>query len=429
MNNKINLIKPALGLALIMLLSVPLLLLINAIIARNLSAVDFGYYSFVLSFSAILSIPVASGMPLLLTREIARYTQLNEWGKYRAIIRCSMAWAIILSIFLAILWIFLKSIMSQITLGVLDLDTLFWSVSIVPFLGLIAIQSGIIRGLGYPVIASLPSQIAHPFIFITGIIIFSSLGQLNVINTIILYIFTLGIVALLSIIFLWWIQRKDLNDFLPDYSLHKEWFRSIISFGAMSAMIVVSVNLAILLLGLTGQKEAAAYMRVAERGAQLVLFPILMIEGIIAPKLVQSIEINQRGVLKELSRNSARLGALGAAGMAVILILYGKQLIKVTFGPEYSEPVYIPMIILVIAQFIYVLTGSPSLLLAMAKFEKQSVIGNFLGILVILLAASLLLTKYGAIGAAVSVAIAIILSKAYLLVMAKKKVGFWAGVL
>ena len=197
----------------------------------------------------------------------------------------------------------------------------------------------------------------------------------------------------------------------------------------MSAMIVVSVNLAILLLGLTGQKEAAAYMRVAERGAQLVLFPILMIEGIIAPKLVQSIEINQRGVLKELSRNSARLGALGAAGMAVILILYGKQLIKVTFGPEYSEPVYIPMIILVIAQFIYVLTGSPSLLLAMAKFEKQSVIGNFLGILVILLAASLLLTKYGAIGAAVSVAIAIILSKAYLLVMAKKKVGFWAGVL
>ena len=299
----------------------------------------------------------------------------------------------------------------------------------VPFLSLVAIHGGIIRGFGHPVVAALPAQVGHPITFLTGIITFSYFGRLDSLVAVTLHISALALMLLASVIAVRLTEPRDLKKYCPDYSLRREWFRSTLSFCVMSAVVVISTNLVILMLGLAGQQEAVAYMRVAERGAQLISFPILMIDGVIAPKVVEALAARQNDDLKKLSRTSARIASVGAASIAIILIAFGKQLIAMTFGVEYSDTAYVPMIILVSVHFLYVLGGSPALFLAMAKLEKQAIIGNLIGLLAIFFSALILIADYGAVGAAISVSIGMILSKSYLLIMTKLKIHIWAGVL
>ena len=428
MTNNIRISKSALGLAAVLVISVPLLLVSNVLLARNMSTEDFGSFSFILSVAAIVSIPVTSGLPLLLTREVARYNLRDEWGKYLGIVRSSWVWIAAFSAILLILFPLVGSHLDRLDLGSLNGSVLLWSIAVVPFLSLIAVHGGIIRGFGYPVIAALPAQIIQPSILIFGFLIIAKLGRLNSENAIMWYIFTIAFVSLGSFVVLQWVQPPSLQRFTANYAFRGEWFRSTLSFGAMSAVIILSTNLAILLLGLAGQADAVAYMRVAERGAQLVAFPILMIDGVLAPKLVQTLESDQPHELKQLSKTSARISAIGAAGILVILFIFGKQIISVTFGVQYSDTAYLPMIILAFAQFFYVLTGSPALFLAMAGYEKHAVLGNLIGVSVILLAAPPLIEMYGAVGAAVGVALGMIASKSYLLIMVKRKLRIWAGV-
>lgn len=412
-----------------MLLSVPLLLILNVILARNLSTEEFGYYSFVLSTAAVLSIPVTGGLPLLLTRQVSLYNQNKEWSKYRASIRSSWKWVTIFSAALVFIWTILALFIGRISVGTLDLSSLLCSVVMVPFLSLVAIHAGIIRGFGHPVVAALPAQVGHPITFLIGILTFSYFGRLDSLVAITLHISALALMLLALIIVVRLTEPRDLNKYFPDYSIRREWFRSTLSFCAMSASVVISTNLVILMLGVAGQQEAVAYMRVAERGAQLISFPILMIDGVIAPKVVAALVTGQNDDLKKISRTSARIASIGAAGIAIIIIAFGKPLIAMTFGMEYSDTAYVPMIILITAHLLYALSGSPGLLLAMAKFEKQAIIGNLIGLVAIFSSALLLIADYGAVGAAISVSIGMILSKSYLLIMVRRKIQIWAGVL
>ena len=105
-NNKF--LKSFINLSTIFFLGIPLLLLANVVLARTLSVADFGIFSFVLSLASVLAIPVAAGMPMLLTREVANYHKKNNWPAYRGILKVAYSWVVLATIGLGFAFVILK---------------------------------------------------------------------------------------------------------------------------------------------------------------------------------------------------------------------------------------------------------------------------------------------------------------------------------
>lgn len=140
-----------------------MLLLANIILARTLSVEDFGQFSFAISLGTILSLPVAGGLPMLLTREIAQNIREDKWVEYRGLVTAAYHW-VLGSSSLICLGLSLWSFAMANTHG----PEMLAAFLLIPLLGLAAITNGMLKGLGLPVLAEAPNQIMQPSVMIGG---------------------------------------------------------------------------------------------------------------------------------------------------------------------------------------------------------------------------------------------------------------------
>ncbi|MBT6123963.1 MAG: oligosaccharide flippase family protein [Halieaceae bacterium] len=78
-------------------LSMPVGLLTSILLARYLGPAAFGQYAFVLSLLALLALPVAGGLPQLLTREVARFSHDERWALYRGVVPAAHGWVLLMA--------------------------------------------------------------------------------------------------------------------------------------------------------------------------------------------------------------------------------------------------------------------------------------------------------------------------------------------
>src|SRR5690606_6331697 len=88
----------------------------------------------------------------------------------------------------------------------------------------------------------------------------------------------------------------------------------------------------------------------------------------------------------------------------LILTVWGKPIIGLTFGEAFSEPVWIPLLVLCGGQLINVFFGSVGVVLNMSGHERDTLIGVGFGLTVNLVLSVILIPFYGAVGAAISIA-------------------------
>jgi len=400
-------------------LGLPLTFLAQILLARLFSVEEFGAFGFALSLATVASIPVVAGLPMLLTREVSRYVQVGDVSKYRGLVHRAYLWIVVTSVVLLlsclIVWHFrfpnneAESVYQIALVGIL-----------VPILSLNSSRSGIMKGLGFPSISEGPTQILQPLFLIAGYLGLNSLGKLTLLSALTWYVIASFLVFLISYVILAIMQPRNIRAFKPDYDDQPLWLRAILPFAAMSMLWTLSAQAAVLLLGVFSNPEAVAAMRVAERGAMLISFPLMFINASIGPHIVSQFRQGDTAQLQNTLRYGARLATVVALPIAGLLVIAGRPLISLTFGEDYSEISYAPMIVLVIGQTISVLIGPAGILLIMTGLEKLN-----LSILIVALAFSLIITvllidRFGAIGAAIGAAGYVILASA---------LAYWAALI
>ena len=405
------------------LLGIPMMLLSNIVLARNLSVADFGTFGFAITLATVLAIPIAGGLPMLLTREVADYTQNKNWGAYRGLVLASYGWVACVCVLIALGltgWWLLK--------GVVITGPLLVTVLLVPFLGLNGVRSGILKGLGRPVMAEAPPQLLQPAMMILGYLALALLGQSSAVSVLLCYLGVVIVVFCLASLLLWRLQPPQVHDVASDLTDLPRWRRAILPFVMMSAANVLSTQVAVLLLGFSGQGEAVAHMRVAERGAQLVAFPLYIINTIIGPYFVHALKSNEDTALRRVARQSARLTLAAALPVALLLLLFGDVLIGWTFGVPYNVLSYLPMAILIVAQIASVALGNGGVLLAMGGHERQTLYSLLLSLTVIVVLCTVLITPYGAVGAAIATGAGLVTAKLYVYFAVRRKYEISSGI-
>jgi len=209
-----------------------------------------------------------------------------------------------------------------------------------------------------------------------------------------------------SILFLRY-QPKLAAHSKPAYQT-KPWLMALLPFTLISLVGTFNAQIGIVLLGFLGSDEAVAALQVGERGAQFVSLALMLVNMIISPHIVKAYKDGDTQLLQQLSRKSSRGAFAIALFVGLILIIFGKPIIHLAFGAAYVEGTYLPMVILVVANWFNVALGSVGILLIMSGHEKVTLWGQIFGLLATVISAFILIPLYQAVGAAIAVAIGLV---------------------
>lgn len=421
MSLKKKLVKSFMGVGVMKLLSIPVGLATSIILARTLGPEGFGQYAFIMALIPLIALPVNGGLPQLLTREIATFVHGNQWSLYRGALRAAHAWVLLVAgLVLMLYWVFGAGFGWMPREGKWSLLPV--ALLMIPLLGLAAVRVGTIKGLGQPAYAEIPGQLIQPSVML---ILFGALawhGSLNTQAAITGQVAGAGLVFILASWMFFRIQPAQVKGLKPEYRLNR-WKSALLPFSMIALFSTLNTQIGVIVLGLLSTDGQVAAMRVAERGGQFVVMSLTLVNMVIAPYIVRAHKDGDKAMLQNLARKSARGSLLLALPVALLLIFWGRPLIEIAFGSDYAAIAYWPVAIVAIGQLFNVFFGSVGYFLSMSGFEKETLRGQLIAIVVNLALCFVLIPGYGAVGAALAVSLGVISWNTLLWVMVKRRIG------
>lgn len=160
-----------------------------------------------------------------------------------------------------------------------------------------------------------------------------------------------------------------------------------------------------ILLGIWEDSEWVGIYGVAKRVSDLVVFILVAVNSIVAPKFAALYAQGDFRALDALARNAAKLMIALAAPVLLVFILVPSWLLGV-FGPDFRAGATV-LAILASGQFVNVATGSVGYLLMMTGHEKL-MRNNIIACTILSVGLSaILIPKYGVVGAALATAVSL----------------------
>jgi O-antigen/teichoic acid export membrane protein len=417
-----QLLRGALGVGGLQILSLPLTLGASVLLARGLGPEGLGQYAFVMALINLLVLPVGPGFGQLITREVAKFQHITAWGLFRGLIRRAHQWALcgsVVMIAAIAIWAYFKA-----TWAVDDRWTLLLLSSLLlPLLALNALRTSILRGLRCVMSAQLPESLARPGLHLLIVVVLLVNGFLNPATALIGQIIATGLAFLLGV----WLLRRAMparvQNVQPVYQ-NKAWGRALPPFIMLSVVATLNGEIGILALGWLGTDAEVGALRVAQSGAMLVALSLTIVNLVIGPHITRAYQDNDWSRLQRLSKQSARVALAVSLPIALPMIFLGGPIISLIFGEAYREVATWPLSILAAGQLVNVAFGSVGLFLTMTGYERDTLNGQIIALVVNAIAAIILIPQFGALGAACSVTIGLVTWNAALAISFIKRLGF-----
>ena len=308
-------------------------------------------------------------------------------------------------------WVFDKPELSTI---------LFVLAFAIPSYAIYLITGFAFQGLQKPIISVFLQNISCQLLVIV-LLFFSLFFNMDITALDLALIFTGSAIftSLLGVTF--WFHRKEARGAV-DYSQTSELFSSAKPIWFAMSMTMVVQWAGQLIAGVYVSAEEVAYFSVAQRTAMLTSFVLVAVNLVAAPRFAS---ISKQGISSELRSTSlfcSRVMIVFATPVLIIMLTFPKFFMGL-FGPEYVKAA--PLLqILVLGQFINVITGSVGFLLNMTGHEKDMRNVVFLSGPLAIVLCGILIPLYGVMGAAVATSIALASQNLFAVYKVKQRLGF-----
>lgn len=409
------LLNKFLGTAGILLFSKGLSVISGVIFARYLGVEQYGLYGFTLSIITLATLPVVAGLPNLLIREVASFHLEKEWSFLSGVINWSRAYVVSLSI-LMISFVYIGLYFDFFDNAV---ASLLWSaVILIPLNGLLTHQTAILNGFRFPILAQLPIKILTPLIILMSLFLYIFMSiELNAKELVFISIIGTSSAFLLSFILLK--RTRKLHSYSHSEYKVKSWHLSLLPFTVMAFITTINTELATVLLGSIASHESVAYFKVATQAVALVSLGLAAMNAVIMPNVARFYKKGDIKQTQKLLTESVRVSTIISLPIVLVLFFFGKFLILNLFGETYTES-YPIMVILCLGQTVNVLMGSVGTVLYMTNNEHSALKIIIFSLIVNILLMIILIPLYGAIGAAISVSICMVIWNALMAYQVKK---------
>ncbi len=170
------------------------------------------------------------------------------------------------------------------------------------------------------------------------------------------------------------------------------------------------------------QPEEIAQLAVAQRTALLVSFILMAVNMVVAPRFAALHAAGDLPALRKMALTAVRLMALGATPVVAVMLVFPEFLMGL-FGAGFTGGS--PLLqVLALGQFVNVLTGSVGYLLSMSGHERDLRNTLLLVAPVSVAITFILVPLYGALGAAISTALAVGAQNLLAVYWVKRRLGF-----
>ena len=393
----------------------------SILLARLLGVNDFGIYIIAFTTVQLVSIPVSLGLPTLLTRYISKYEVSGNKSAIKGLLIRANQIVILATLLVGILAV-LVYLALRYYLDPLLLETLWYSLLLLPLLALGSLRAAALRGLRFIVLGQLPDTLLRNFLLCVGIAVYYfSDNTLTPVLAMLLNVIAAGVAYGVGYVFLKVKLLNSLKHVKPNFH-NREWFTQAIPFSINSGIQVIKSKLLTYVLALFGSFEAVAIFDIAMRGATLVAFTLDALNTAIAPYISNAFEKNNIESMQRIVTKTSRIIFAFAIPVVLIFILGGKELLVYLFGDVYQIS-YTPLVILCVGQLFNAVTGSVGLVLNMtdrqAYFTKVvgyvTLLSVFLSIPIVMI--------YDVIGAAMIYSVMLIVQNTILFLYVRKKLN------
>ncbi len=397
-----------------------LVLAAGVFLARILGPEEFGIYAFVIAVISLLGVLGAFGLPELMTRNVSAYLQTKDYGLLMGLSVRSLQLTIVISLFLstvAVVWLMIDDVVDFTLLSAIIVSLL------VPIQALSAVRGGALRGLGFVKISQLPEMLVQPIVFLIAIALVwyfqPEITSLDALMSRVVATLLALLVGTLLLVVKW---PKSLVNVMPIYETN-QWLKSAKSFIFISALWVVLGQADIIILGLLSTPVDVGVYKVSVTGASLVMYARLAANTVIGPMIASAHAAGDATELKLIAIKAARFGVVFTLPIALVMVIFGQELVDFVFGGEYAAA-YPPLLILILAHIFSTAMGSVALILNMTGHEVLTFRSQLFAVIFNVLLNFILIPVYGISGAAFATAAAIVISNALLVFFVWRRLGF-----
>jgi O-antigen/teichoic acid export membrane protein len=297
-----------------------------------------------------------------------------------------------------------------------------WAFWFLPLIAFEAVRSGSLRGLRWIISAQFPEKIVRPIAMIA--LVGSTLligAELTVVTAMQFNLIGAFAAFIVGALLLAKAFPQQANVAKPEYTI-KLWAVSFLPLSLIAGLKMLDSQVSILFLGFLGSTEDAGLFRVAATGAGLVGFGLTAVNMALAPQVARLYRAGELEKLQRIITLGTRAVAAISFPVAIVFIFWGKEVITLVFGAEYSNAA-IALAILCVGQLVNASAGSVALILNMTGNTNKTIYGVLMALIINTLMALTLIPRFGLTGAALGYSVSMSVWNATLMYMAKKHVG------
>lgn len=394
-------------------------------LARLVEPAQYGVYVFVWTVIVLLGTFSGIGLPVAATKFVSTYQDQQQNSLLRRFTRYA-AFVGLLVAFGAAVLMFVASFAAPDTLvEPIYRPALLIGAFCIPLFTLTEVGKGIARGFGRNVVAYAPAFLFRPILIMVGVAALILSGwTLNAVHLVYISIAAL----LLPLVWQWsFLRTKPVDAAKTDAEatdMRRVWLLTALPLTAVEAYNLLQANTDILVLKFYSTPDELAIYFVGTKIAALLSFVTFAISASAGKPIAAAFGRDDLDKVRRLTHHFASLAFWPTLAGFLVLLLGGTLLLGV-FGPVY-QGAYVPMIILAFGVLLQSYTAAAKFCLAMTGGQKEMSLVLVTTVILNLALNILLVPSFGIVGAATATMLSTLVSIVWLLLLIKKKFGFWA---
>lgn len=397
---------------------VGLMFMAHVLLARAMSANDYGSFVYAINAIPLMVLLVQLGFPSASVKYMHAYTA--EPSALKGFVITSF----LLPSTLALIGIVAVAplLLTYVPMTAVMQQTFTYGMWAVLLFALTQMAQQHLRALHRTTYSQIFEQIGLPLLLMAfaGYVLWQGAGA-SFVESMHIYTLCYALLALVTACVCWRMLGKHIAlDRTPEWRL-REWVRTAIPMGISVIAITLLSRLDVLMLGAYVAPETIAHYGVASRIAALLMFAMAALGAVLDPIISQWYHAGDTHKISQLLSRIVRL-ILCASMLMLVGLYFCSDLLLGMFGPEYTEAKSI-LLVLAIGQAFNISAGPSASILNVSGHQK-AYMHLVLGCIAISAAAlAWAIPAYGVMGAAVVTAAMLVAMNVALGVLIYRKTG------
>lgn len=392
-------------------------------LARVMGTFEFGLFSYAFVLLTVLSVLAPFGTDWAVLRFIPEYVAKKRWRRLEGVFRGSVAFVALVSVVIALVAAALIYLFSA-RIGEHYVVPLYLALVSLPLFALFQIYVNFARAFGWAALAYTPQYILRPaflMVLVAVLLVVSVPPTATAVLVVSLGASALAFAAQ-ALIF----HRRKPHVARPAAPAYhgRAWLTVAFSMAMFNGFQLIATYGDVLILGNFVEPDKIGIYNAAVRTASIINFVLMAMSATATPKYAELYARNRHDELRAYVTHTARWIFWPSLAGAVVLLLAGRYIL-LAFGPAFVEG-YPVLVILVLSNLVLAATGNVDSLLNMTGHQRVCArIMVWSGIAFIALNFALI-PYLGVLGAALAVWASLTLKFAWMVVVAKKRLGILA---